>query len=80
MCNTKRNATITLHLAGTLEHDHGPRPPTQLSITVQQRGREPGNILQVSHVRREEIEGAQLFVGAVEQPRRAKLPSLLFLF
>ena len=33
-----------------------PGPPTQFSITVQQRGREPGNILQVSHVGREEVE------------------------
>ena len=56
MCNTKRNVTFTLHLAATLEHDLGPRPPTQLSITAQQRGREPGNILQVSHVGREEVE------------------------
>ena len=64
-----------------------PGPPTQLSITVQQHGRESGNILQVSHIGREEIEEAQLFVGpvvqlfvgAVEQPRRDKLPSLLFL-
>ena len=74
MCNIKHNATATQHLAGTLEHDLGPRPPTQLSITVQQHGREPGNILQVSHIGREEIEGVQLFVAAVEQPRTEKLP------
>ena len=42
--------------AATLEHELGPRPPTQLSITGRQSGREPGNILQVSHVGREEIE------------------------
>ena len=40
--------------AGTLECGLGPRSPTtQLSITVQQSGREPGNILQVSHIRKE---------------------------
>ena len=61
MCNTKCNATVTQHLAATLEHGPIPRAPTtQLSITVQQSGREPGNILQVSHVGREEIEEEEL--------------------
>ena len=77
MCNTKRNVTFTLHLAGTLEHDHGPRAshPAFNHSSVGE-----SLVTFFKWVTSGEKRLKKEFVGPVEQPRREKLPSLFFLF